>query len=60
MTEPLMVEVYHPGLDRKEVMPASSLPHLRQSGWLLASEHAENQAAADAAAAKTAPKSEGK
>ena len=60
MSEPLMVEAYHPGTGNKATMPASAMPALRVSGWLLASEHADNQAQAADSAAKTASESKGK
>jgi hypothetical protein len=53
------VEVYHPGTGATVSVPEESVPHLRISGWLLLSEHRENQAQAakrEAAAAKTAAK----
>jgi hypothetical protein len=50
------VTVYHPGTEATVDVPESSVPHLRMSGWLLLSEHQENQAAAEAKAAKTAAK----
>ncbi len=53
------VEVYHPGTGATVTVPESAVPHLRVSGWLLLSEHQENQAAAadrEAAAAKTPAK----
>lgn len=53
------VTVYHPGTEATVTVPESAVPHLRVSGWLLLSEHQENQAAAGAeakAATKTAPK----
>jgi hypothetical protein len=50
------VRAYHPGTDATVVVPEESMFHLRQSGWLLESEHAENQAAAQAEA-KPAAKS---
>jgi hypothetical protein len=61
-----MVEAYHPGTGHKTLVPASAMQALRQSGWLLASEHAANEEAAAQQAAKaakdtkTAPKSEEK
>jgi hypothetical protein len=53
------VIVYHPGTEATVQVPESAVPHLRVSGWLLLSEHQENQAAAaerEAAARKTAAK----
>ena len=60
MTTPLMVEAYHPGTGNKATVPASAMQALRVAGWLLASEHEENQAQAADAAAKTTKKSEDK
>jgi hypothetical protein len=57
------VTVYHPGTEATVTVPESSVPHLRMSGWLLLSEHQENQAAAaerEAAAAKAADKAAAK
>jgi len=53
------VVIYHPGTDGQVAVPEESLPHYRQSGWLLLSEHQENEAAAaerEAAASKTSGK----
>jgi hypothetical protein len=53
------VEVYHPGTEATVAVPEEAVPHLRVSGWLLLSEHQENQAQAaerEAAAAKTTAK----
>lgn len=53
------VVIYHPGLGAQESVPEESLPHHRQSGWLLLSEHQENEAARaerEAAASKAAKK----
>jgi len=53
------VVIYHPGTDGQVAVPEESLPHYRQSGWLLLSEHQENEAAAaerEAAASKPAGK----
>jgi hypothetical protein len=52
MTTPPQVEAYHPGLDRAVLVPESSMPQMRQSGWLLATEHAHNQELAAKAAAR--------
>ena len=38
------VVIYHPGLGVQESVPEESLPHHRRSGWLLLSEHQENEA----------------
>jgi hypothetical protein len=57
------VVIYHPGLDRSESVPEEGLPHYRQSGWLLLSEHQENEAAREkreAAEAAAASKTSGK
>lgn len=53
------VTVYHPGTEATVTVPESAVPHLRISGWLLLSEHQENQAAAaerEAAVSKPAAK----
>jgi hypothetical protein len=53
------VVAYHPVTEAQAQVPEESMPHLRQSGWLLLDEHLANQAAAaerDAAASKTAAK----
>jgi hypothetical protein len=53
------VVIYHPVTEATVAVPEESVPHLRMSGWLLLSEHQENQAQAakrEAAAAKTAAK----
>jgi hypothetical protein len=39
------VVIYHPGTDATVAVPEESLPHYRMSGWLLLSEHQENEAA---------------
>jgi hypothetical protein len=39
------VVIYHPGTGGQESVPEEGLPHYRQSGWLLLSEHQENEAA---------------
>jgi hypothetical protein len=38
------VVIYHKDLDRSESVPEEGLPHYRQSGWLLLSEHQANEA----------------
>jgi hypothetical protein len=53
------VVIYHPGTQLQESVPEEGLPHYRQSGWLLLSEHQENEAARverEAAASKAAGK----
>ena len=53
------VVIYHEGIGQQAVVPEEALPHYRQSGWLLLSEHQANEAAAaerEAAASKTAGK----
>lgn len=57
------VVIYHPGTQLQESVPEEGLPHYRQSGWLLLSEHQENEAAREkreateaAAASKTSGK----
>jgi hypothetical protein len=39
------VVIYHPGTEARASVPEEGLPHYRQSGWLLLSEHQENEAA---------------
>jgi hypothetical protein len=39
------VVIYHPGIAQQAAVPEESLPHYRQSGWLLLSEHQGNEAA---------------
>lgn len=39
------VVIVHPGMGAQESVPEESLPHHRQSGWLLLSEHQENEVA---------------
>lgn len=46
------VRAYHPDTGGEALVPQEAMHHLRQSGWLLASEHEANQAAAEAAAVK--------
>lgn len=53
------VVIVHPGTSGQALVPEESLPHYRQSGWLLLSEHQENEAAreaAEAAASKASDK----
>jgi hypothetical protein len=38
------VVIYHPGTEAQVAVPEESLPHYRQSGWLLLSEHQANEA----------------
>ena len=38
------VVIYHPGTDATTAVPEEGLPHYRASGWLLLSEHQENEA----------------
>lgn len=60
------VTIYHPGTEGMAQVPAESLPHWRQSGWLTLDEHnaniaqaaAREQEAAPAAGSKTAAKKE--
>lgn len=55
------VAVHHPGLGQQATVPEESLPHLRVSGWLLLSEHQQNEAEAaerEAAASKPSVKKE--
>ena len=39
------VIIYHPGTDARASVPEEAVPHHRRSGWLLLSEHEENEAA---------------
>ena len=39
------VVIYHPGTDATVAVPEEAVPHYRMSGWLLLSEHQENEAA---------------
>jgi hypothetical protein len=51
--------MYHPVTGATVMVPESSVPHLRISGWVLLAEHQENQAQAaerEQAASKTAAK----
>jgi hypothetical protein len=53
------VMIYHPGTDATAAVPEEGLPHYRQSGWLLLSEHQQNEAdraEREAAASKPAAK----
>jgi hypothetical protein len=53
------VVIYHPGTQARVSVPDVALPHHRMSGWVLLSEHEENEAARaerEAAASKTAGK----
>jgi hypothetical protein len=55
------VVIYHPGTSGQVAVPEESLPHYRQSGWLLLSEHNANEAARaeqEAAASKASKKGE--
>jgi hypothetical protein len=55
------VMIYHPGTEAQVAVPAEALPHYRASGWLLLSEHQENEAQRaerEAAASKPAGKGE--
>jgi hypothetical protein len=48
------VRAVHPGTGGEALVDEEAMFHLRQSGWLLASEHEANQAAAAEAEAKSA------
>jgi hypothetical protein len=53
------VVIYHPGTEAQVAVPEESLPQMRRSGWLLLSEHQENEAAREkreAAASKPSVK----
>ena len=39
------VTIYHPGTDARASVPEEAVPHHRRSGWVLLSEHQENEAA---------------
>jgi len=54
------VVIYHPGTGGQVAVPEEGLPHYRASGWLLLSEHMENEAqrAEREAAAKPSGKGE--
>jgi hypothetical protein len=57
------VVIYHPGTEAQVAVPEESLPQMRRSGWLLLSEHQENEAAREkreAAEAAAASKTSGK
>lgn len=45
------VLIYHPETRHQIRVPGDAMPHYRLSGWLLQSEHDENQAALEAQAA---------
>lgn len=51
--------MYHPGTEATISVHPDAVPHHRRSGWLLLSEHQDNQAAAaaqaEAGAAKAKP-----
>ena len=50
------VTIYHPGTDARASVPEEAVPHLRRSGWVLLSEHEQNEAdrvEREAAASKT-------
>ena len=38
------VVIYHPGTGGQVAVPEEGLPHYRAAGWLLLSEHQENEA----------------
>jgi hypothetical protein len=48
------VVIYHPGTEATAAVDAGAVPHYRRSGWLLLSEHQENEGARAKAAAKSA------
>ena len=53
------VTIYHPGTEARVSVPEEAVPHHRRSGWVLLSEHEENEAARaqrEAADSKTAGK----
>jgi len=52
----MSVLAHHPETGAYLAVTEEQLAHMRASGWLLASEHAENQAAQAAAAAAAAKK----
>jgi hypothetical protein len=57
------VVIYHPDVSDTPSVPEESLPQMRQSGWILLSEHQENEAAREkreAAEAAAASKTSGK
>lgn len=47
----MSVVAYHPVTKAQVVVTEDQLAHMRASGWMLLSEHQENQAAAEAASA---------
>ena len=50
------VTIYHPGTGQRASVPEEAVWHHRQSGWLLLSEHEQNEAdreQREAAASKT-------
>jgi hypothetical protein len=54
------VMIYHPGTQAQASVPEEGLPHYRQSGWLLLSEHQQNEAdAAEREAAASKPVKKG-
>lgn len=55
------VVIYHPATGQQAAVPEEGMPHYRQSGWLLLSEHQQNEAEAaerEAAASKPSVKKE--
>lgn len=59
----MSVHAYHPETGAALVVDPAQLDHMRLSGWLLMSEHQDNEAArlaAEAAVAKKPAKDEGK
>lgn len=53
------VTIYHPGTDARASVPEEAVPHYRRSGWVLLSEHEQNEAERaerEAAASKPADK----
>jgi hypothetical protein len=53
------VTIYHPGTQGQVSVPEESLPHYRASGWLLLSEHQENEAAREQREAAAKPSGKG-
>lgn len=47
------VVIYNPVTDQRASVPEEAVWHHRQSGWLLLSEHEQNEADREAAASKT-------
>lgn len=50
------VVIYHPGTTARASVPEEAVPHYRRSGWVLLSEHEQNEAERaerEAAASKT-------